>query len=69
MRPGAGKVHRGCAALCLRGGVPPGLLVRGAGDADAVVVLAGRGSEPLDLDPQWAARTLRATGDMVNLAR
>jgi hypothetical protein len=23
MRPGRGKGHRGCAALCLRGGVPP----------------------------------------------
>ena len=36
MNPGAGKVHRGCAARCLSGGVPAGFLVR---DADGAVRL------------------------------
>ena len=28
MKPGAGKVHRACAALCVAGGIPPMLVVR-----------------------------------------
>ncbi len=28
MKPGAGKAHRACASMCLRGGMPPLLLVR-----------------------------------------
>jgi len=28
MNPGSGKVHRGCAARCISGGVPPSFLVR-----------------------------------------
>jgi hypothetical protein len=28
MKPGAGKVHRNCAALCLKGGIPPVLIVK-----------------------------------------
>lgn len=30
MKPGAGKVHRACAAMCLRGGIPPMLVVKNA---------------------------------------
>jgi hypothetical protein len=30
MKPGAGKTHKGCAVLCLRGGVPPMLVTRGS---------------------------------------
>lgn len=30
MKPGAGKVHRACAAMCLTGGMPPMLVVTGA---------------------------------------
>ena len=29
MKPGAGKVHRACAEVCILGGIPPMLLVRG----------------------------------------
>lgn len=30
MKPGAGKAHRACAAMCLRGGIPPMLVVKNA---------------------------------------
>jgi hypothetical protein len=36
MKPGDGKTHKACAALCLRGGIPPMLAVRGG---DGVVCL------------------------------
>ncbi|MEI9985194.1 MAG: hypothetical protein WDN69_19600 [Aliidongia sp.] len=31
MNPGEGKTHKGCASLCLLGGIPPLMVVRGAG--------------------------------------
>jgi hypothetical protein len=40
MNPGSGKVHQDCAALCLRGGIPP-LFVSGG----EVYVLAGDGGK------------------------
>ncbi len=42
MNPGEGTVHRDCASLCLRGGIPPMLRVRDAEGDDALVVLVGR---------------------------
>jgi hypothetical protein len=40
MKPGRGNVHRACAELCLRGGIPAGLLVRAANGEARVVLLA-----------------------------
>lgn len=42
MNPGEGTVHRDCASLCLRGGIPPMLLVRDGSGGDALVLLVGR---------------------------
>jgi hypothetical protein len=42
MNPGDGTVHRDCASLCLRGGIPPMLRVRDATGDDALVLLVGR---------------------------
>lgn len=64
MRPATGKVHRACAVRCLSGGVPPGLLMRDGQGGGVVVMLTGSGGGPLRLDPQWAARSLRATGEL-----
>jgi len=66
MRPGEGKVHRACAVQCLRGGVPPGILVRSEDGSGRVYPLAGRVGAPLDLDPQWAARSIRVEGRLVH---
>lgn len=38
MKPGGGKTHKACAALCLAGGVPPMLAVR-AGNAESFYLL------------------------------
>ncbi|MCA9714595.1 MAG: hypothetical protein H6713_06145 [Myxococcales bacterium] len=69
MRPGLGKVHRGCAIRCLSGGVPPGLLLRhrsvdGERELGTVVMLVGEDGAPLELDPRWAALTIRARGTL-----
>ncbi len=65
MRPGAGKVHRGCAVRCLHGGVPPGLLLRDSAGNALVVMLTGTGTSKLDFDPEWAARFIRVEGRLL----
>jgi len=64
MRPATGKVHRACAARCLSGGVPPGLLVREGGEAARVILLAGSDGSPWRVTPDWAARRLSVSGSM-----
>lgn len=62
MRPATGKVHRGCAARCLSGGVPPGLLVRDGTGTLALLVLTGHDGQPLSISSELAARRLAVTG-------
>lgn len=47
MNPGEGTVHRDCARMCLRGGIPPALLVRGARGEEALVRLVGADGGPI----------------------
>lgn len=62
MRPAVGKVHRACAARCLSGGVPPGLLVRESEAVSRVIHLVPSGKGQRRLDPQLAARRLEVKG-------
>ncbi len=55
MKPGRGKSHRSCAALCLEGGIPPAFLVR----PDP---LASGASGPAD---QWIALLLNPEGQPI----
>jgi hypothetical protein len=41
MNPGRGKVHRDCAARCISGGIPPGLLVLDARGTARTILLVG----------------------------
>lgn len=73
MRPGSGAVHKACAALCVRGGLPPAFCAGGAvcGDAtDAPLLLrADGGAHGEDLlgliaDPVRAIGRLMRVGDV-----
>ena len=66
MNPGRGKVHRGCAAECLRGGVPPALLVRTHDGQSHVIALVPADTAP-SVDPEWAARNVEVSGVLTNL--
>lgn len=66
MKPGNGKVHRGCASLCLRGGVPPALTVRNVSGATRVIALSMRGPDAPALNPEWAGRIVRVSGFFAN---
>ena len=66
MKPGSWKPHRACASLCIRGGVPPVLVVRDAtGTPTGHFLLTGQdgraiGTEILDV----VAEPIRVTGEV-----
>lgn len=77
MRPGHGKTHKSCAALCARGGLPlafcePGACA-GMSENDALFLLDeegrphGRTLIPFVADPVIAAGRLVKVGDMAQL--
>jgi hypothetical protein len=47
MVPGAGKTHKDCASLCLRGGIPPAFYVQDRSGESAVLLLTGPSGEPI----------------------
>jgi hypothetical protein len=63
MVPGAGTTHRGCAALCLRGGIPAALHVREADGTSTVYLIVGS-SATHDRAVQWAGETVEMTGTL-----
>jgi hypothetical protein len=48
MKPGGGRTHKGCATLCLKGGVPPLFVARGAGGELGHYLLTDAAGGPLD---------------------
>ncbi|MEL6387169.1 MAG: hypothetical protein AAFR00_07445 [Pseudomonadota bacterium] len=67
MRPAEGKVHKACAALCIRGGLPPAFFARNArGDGSLLIMtdqLVAHGEDilPYVADPvELTGRVLRA---------
>jgi hypothetical protein len=50
MVPGAGKTHKDCASLCLRGGIPPALHVQDRDGRSALLLLTQR-SDPKSWHP------------------
>lgn len=63
MRPATGKTHRACAIRCLSGGVPPGILVR-TRLGYVEVLLAGKGTKPLEYDIAWAGLLVEVNGTL-----
>ncbi len=47
MNPGSGIAHRACAELCIRGGIPPLLMVRHEDGTTEGIILAGANGEAL----------------------
>lgn len=43
MRPSDGKVHKACASLCIRGGIPPAFFARGQGWQGSLMIMTDRG--------------------------
>jgi hypothetical protein len=61
MRPSSGKVHKACAALCIRGGIPPAFYARGPGGQDALMIMSSGGQA-------YGPDLLALVGDPVRLS-
>lgn len=62
MRPGSGKLHRGCAVRCLAGGTLPGLLVRVLNKPSTVILIAVQNDGAPALDPALAGSSVTVEG-------
>lgn len=75
MRPANGKVHKACASLCIRGGIPPGLFLRHRFGREYMLLLVdeygtAHGPEllPLVADPVTVQGRLLQRADTLFLA-
>ncbi len=60
MRPASGKVHKACASLCIRGGIPPAFFARGPGQQEALMIMSSGGRA-------YGPELLGLVGDAVRL--
>ncbi len=73
MRPADGKVHKACAALCIRGGIPPAFYARSSNGQGALMILTagGRAHGPgllsLVADPVRVSGMVQRVGDLLVL--
>jgi sulfoxide reductase heme-binding subunit YedZ len=66
MVPGEGKTHKDCASLCLRGGIPPALLVRDREGRSALLLLVSGSGEPVGREAvRLAGEPVEVTGAIV----
>jgi hypothetical protein len=65
MNPGSGKVHRGCAARCISGGIPPALLVRdSAGALQFLLLTTAQGQQLNRALLEFVAEPVQVTGQL-----
>ena len=63
MRPGEGQVHKACASLCIRGGIPPMFVTRAKGaPAISLMTTFDGGKIPPEAILEYVADPVRVTG-------
>ncbi|MEM9740198.1 MAG: hypothetical protein AAF829_10040 [Pseudomonadota bacterium] len=73
MRPSEGKVHKSCASLCIRGGIPPAFYVKDRADQAALLIMtdagAAHGTDLLEFiaDPVAISGSVKRFGDLLLL--
>ncbi|HAH10802.1 MAG TPA: hypothetical protein DCL48_11955 [Alphaproteobacteria bacterium] len=67
MRPGEGRVHKGCATVCIKGGIPPVFVTRTAEGKPTAYVMTGPDRQAIKPDEIKAlvADPVSATGILV----
>jgi len=69
MVPGSGKTHKDCAALCLRGGIPPALHVQDRSGRASLLLMTGASGESIGDEAQTlAGEPVAVTGTIVRQA-
>lgn len=69
MNPAEGRVHRACAELCLRGGIPAVLVARDRSGAIIHVVLSGEGSSNNEKLLPWVGEPVEVSGEVTRVGR
>ncbi len=66
MKPGDGMAHRACAALCVRGGIPPllGVATDDGASIDLFLLEGEAGARFPDEWTRWMGRPVRLSGDL-----
>jgi hypothetical protein len=73
MRPSDGKLHKACASLCIRGGIPPAFFARGPAGQTSLMIMTdagrahGQGLLALVADPVRLSGRLFRRGDLLML--
>ncbi len=73
MRPSEGKVHKACAALCIRGGLPPAFYAKTTSGESALMIMTdgglahGEALLPFVADPVQVSGQARRWGDLLLL--
>ncbi len=73
MRPANGKIHKACASLCIRGGIPPAFFARGSNGQEALMIMTSGGSPygpgllALVADPVHIRGKVQRVGDLLVL--
>jgi len=64
MKPGFGKIHRSCAALCIWGGIPPVLLVDNEGTEEYYLITSKNGGPLHSEIIPYIAQSVRLKGEL-----
>ena len=63
MRPSNGKVHKACASLCIRSGIPPAFYVKDVREQKALMIMTDRGGTRFGNDfLEYVADPVRVSG-------
>lgn len=63
MRPSSGKVHKACASLCIRGGIPPAFYAKGSEGRTILLVMTNNGEAHGEDLLEYVADPVRITGE------
>lgn len=65
MKPGAGKIHKACAEVCLLGGIPPMLIAKDATQQQfGYLLTTADGGNAAALSAKFAAETVQISGQL-----
>lgn len=67
MRPGHGKTHKACAALCIRSGAPPLFFTEGRADMHHLLLVDSRGGPAVEVAARHAGEPVTVSGRIVRL--
>ncbi|MEL6662568.1 MAG: hypothetical protein AAFR33_06160 [Pseudomonadota bacterium] len=66
MRPSEGKVHKSCASLCIRGGIPPAFYVKDRAEQTALMIMTDQGAAHAESLLEYVADPVSISGQVLH---